>query len=55
MSASGLGFLSFYLIGQTRAYSGGGHTWRIVVSLIPSAAAIAIGVSRVTDYWWDFQ
>ena len=51
MSASGLGFLTYYLLGQLKVYSGGGLAWRVVLSCIPALVAIAIGITRVTDYW----
>ena len=51
MSAAGLGFLTFYLLGQLRAYSGGGFAWRVVLACIPALIAVAIGITRVTDYW----
>jgi len=51
VSASGLGYLSFYLLAQTRAFTGNGHAWRIVVSLLPALTAVLVGVTRVIDYW----
>ena len=51
MSAAGLRFLTFYLIGQLKAYSGGGFAWRVVLSCLPALVAVAIGITRVTDYW----
>lgn len=51
MSAAGLGFLTWYLLGQLKTYSGGGFAWRVVLSFLPALVAIAIGITRVTDYW----
>ena len=51
MSAAGLGFLTFYLLGQLGAYSSGGFAWRAVLALMPTLIAVAIGITRVTDYW----
>ena len=53
MSASGLGFLTFYLLGQLGAYSGRGYAWRVVLSCLPALVAITIGITRVTDYWCE--
>lgn len=50
-AASGLGFLTFYLMGQTRAMAGSGRAWRLFVSIIPALVAIIVGVTRITDYW----
>jgi membrane-associated phospholipid phosphatase len=30
---------------------GGGHAWRMVVAAAPAVGALAVGVSRYTDYW----
>ncbi|GAX79829.1 hypothetical protein CEUSTIGMA_g7269.t1 [Chlamydomonas eustigma] len=51
MSASGLGLLTYYLLGQTRAFAGDGHSWHLVVSLVPALLAVAVGVTRITDCW----
>lgn len=48
---AGLGFLSWYMLGQLRAYSGPQHVWRLIVGLVPILAAVAVAVTRVTDYW----
>lgn len=52
-SASGLGFLSFWAAGKLRVWSAAaaGHPWRLVVSSLPAALAVAIAISRIQDYW----
>ncbi|PNH09835.1 Lipid phosphate phosphatase 1 [Tetrabaena socialis] len=56
LSAAGLGFLTFFLLGQLRAFSmppGGraGRLWRFLVALLPGFGAIVVAVTRVLDYW----
>ncbi|EFJ45722.1 hypothetical protein VOLCADRAFT_82105 [Volvox carteri f. nagariensis] len=54
LSAAGLGFTSLYLLGQLRPFSRGtclGRLWRLLVALLPSFGAVAVGVTRVLDYW----
>lgn len=51
LSAAGLGFLTYWLLGQTRAYTGNGHAWRLVLALLPSFGAVAVGITRIDDYW----
>jgi len=50
-SAAGLGFFTFWLFGQTQAFSGYPHVWRISFSLVPAFAALVVGITRITDYW----
>ncbi|KAF8065455.1 LPP3 [Scenedesmus sp. PABB004] len=52
-SAAGLCYLTWFLIDRLGALSaaGGGHPWRLVAALLPSAGAVAVGVSRVHDAW----
>ncbi len=53
MSASGLGFLSFWLLGQMRVFVGTGapRMWSFFLAMVPFLAAIVVGVTRITDYW----
>eukprot|EP00798_Chlamydomonas_sp_ICE-L_P030785 gene30786-35826_t len=51
LSSAGLGFLTFFLLSQTKAFSGTCHPWRVFISLMPAVGAILIGVTRVMDYW----
>ncbi|KAG2488411.1 hypothetical protein HYH03_013095 [Edaphochlamys debaryana] len=54
LSAAGLGFLTFSLLGQLRAYAPPvveGRCWRWLVALLPGFGAVAVGVTRVLDYW----
>lgn len=51
VSAAGLGFLTFFFFGQTKAFISGGNIWRVSFSLLPSFGAIAIAITRVVDYW----
>jgi hypothetical protein len=56
---SGLGFLSWWLLGQTRAFVSPGRAWAFVVSMIPFLAAIVVGITRITGTrgvagrWWE--
>ncbi|KAG2424749.1 hypothetical protein HYH02_015131 [Chlamydomonas schloesseri] len=67
LSAAGLGFLTFWLLGQLRAFAAPspwfwgaasaaappskGRQWRFLVAILPSLGAVAVGVTRVLDYW----
>ena len=50
-AASGLGFLTYYLLGLTKCYAGPSSTGRLVLSLLPTLVAILVGISRVKDSW----
>ncbi|KAJ9528384.1 hypothetical protein QJQ45_020311 [Haematococcus lacustris] len=50
-SGAGLGFLTAWLLGQTRAFTGGGRAWPLMLSLVPLLASLVVGVTRITDYW----
>ncbi|CUS13019.1 unnamed protein product [Tuber aestivum] len=52
-SWSGLGFLSLFLFGQTRALRPGSDMCRIVISALPSLGALLITLSRTEDYRHD--
>ncbi|PNW83303.1 hypothetical protein CHLRE_05g230900v5 [Chlamydomonas reinhardtii] len=67
LSAAGLGFLTFWLLGQLRAFAAPspwfwgaasaaappskGRQWRFLVAILPSFGAVAVAVTRVLDYW----
>lgn len=52
VTSSGLGFLSFFIMGQAQVYgSPEGHPWRLFAALIPALAAIVIGISNIVTYW----
>lgn len=50
-SAAGLGYFSLFLLGQLHVWAGAGWGWRVVLSLAPTFGAIAVGVTRIIDYW----
>lgn len=50
-SAAGLGYLSLWCWSILKAFDGSGHAWRLVAGGLPALGAVAVGVSRVTDYW----
>jgi len=51
-STSGLGFLSFWLLGKLQCFQGRGDgPARLVAALLPLAGAVWIGCSRLQDYW----
>lgn len=55
-STSGLGWLSFYLMGKLRCFAGGAGAnqsppFNLMVAMLPFAAAVWIGASRLQDYW----
>ncbi|ORY82043.1 phosphatidic acid phosphatase type 2/haloperoxidase, partial [Protomyces lactucae-debilis] len=49
ISFSGLGLLAFWLAGKLRLMDGRGHIWKVVVVMIPIAAATLVAVSRIMD------
>lgn len=44
-------YLSFFLMGKLQVYSGTSHYWKLILSWMPIALAVAVGVTRVNDYW----
>lgn len=53
---AGLGFLSFYLSGKLRAFTGTAYMWKFVAVVAPLILALLIALSRISDYmhnWWD--
>lgn len=50
-SASALCFITWWLLDRLRVFDGSGHTWRLLAAVMPAMAALAVGVSRYTDYW----
>lgn len=50
-SASGLCFITWWLLDRLRVFDGSGHPWRLLAAVMPAMAALAVGVSRYTDYW----
>lgn len=49
-SASGLGLLSFWLAGKLRVFSGPSKIWQLLVSMVPSVGAVAVGLTRIADH-----
>lgn len=49
-TASGLGYLSFWLAFKLRVYDGSGHPWRFVVAFTPLWMSVWIGITRYQDY-----
>ncbi|PUU82467.1 phosphatidic acid phosphatase type 2/haloperoxidase [Tuber borchii] len=52
-SWSGLGFLSLFLFGQTRALRPGSDMCRVVISVLPALGPLLIALSRTEDYRHD--
>eukprot|EP00882_Tetradesmus_deserticola_P016324 GHRQ01017427.1.p2 GENE.GHRQ01017427.1~~GHRQ01017427.1.p2 ORF type:complete len:201 (-),score=40.02 GHRQ01017427.1:641-1243(-) len=52
-AAAGLGYCTWLLLDRLQVFAaaGAGHSWRLVVACMPALGALAIGISRVTDYW----
>ena len=50
-STSGLGYLTFWLMGHLRAFDGSAQPQRFIASLVPLLGAVWIGLSRIQDYW----
>jgi hypothetical protein len=46
-STSGLGYVSFWLLGKLRLYDGSSHIWKWPVALAPLGGAIWIGITRL--------
>ncbi|GIL49031.1 hypothetical protein Vafri_5518 [Volvox africanus] len=54
LSAAGMGFTTFYLLGQLKPFSQAaceGRLWRLLIALLPSFGAVAVALTRVLDYW----
>ncbi|WOH00498.1 hypothetical protein DCAR_0519862 [Daucus carota subsp. sativus] len=54
-SFAGLGFLSAYLAGKIRAFDRRGHVAKLCIVFLPLVVAALVGVSRVDDYWHQWQ
>lgn len=54
-SASGLGFLAFFVWGKSKAFDGSGHPTRVVLGLLPLLLALWVGLSRLQDYWHHWE
>eukprot|EP00879_Flechtneria_rotunda_P011028 GHRR01011523.1.p1 GENE.GHRR01011523.1~~GHRR01011523.1.p1 ORF type:complete len:306 (+),score=58.76 GHRR01011523.1:632-1549(+) len=50
-SSSGLGYLTWFLLDWLQAFDGSGHPWRLIVAVLPSFGALAVGITRYVDYW----
>eukprot|EP00878_Enallax_costatus_P021035 GHUV01022254.1.p1 GENE.GHUV01022254.1~~GHUV01022254.1.p1 ORF type:complete len:161 (+),score=31.44 GHUV01022254.1:120-602(+) len=50
-SASGLCYVTWFLIDRLQAFDGSGHPWRLMVASLPAMAAVSVGITRYTDYW----
>jgi membrane-associated phospholipid phosphatase len=46
-----MGFLSWVLFAKLRVFDGSGHTWKLLAALLPLLVAIAVGITRYSDYW----
>lgn len=46
-----LAFVTFLMLGKLRPFDGRGEVWRLVVSIIPICGAVAVGITRINDYW----
>lgn len=46
-----LAYLSFFLMGKLQVYSGTTSLWKSIVCWFPIFIAVAVGVTRVNDYW----
>ncbi|KXZ50715.1 hypothetical protein GPECTOR_15g399 [Gonium pectorale] len=54
LSAAGLGYASWFALGQFRSFSHSaseGRQWGFLLALLPSFGAVAVAVTRVLDYW----
>lgn len=54
---SGLGFLSLYLAGKLHCFQsqGRGQGWKLCVALVPVACALAVALTRYSDYRHHWQ
>lgn len=52
-TAAGCGFTAWWLAGKLRVWdpAAAGHPWRLVVSALPIAVTVFVGVSRLQDSW----
>lgn len=50
-STSGLGFTTFWLLGQLRCFDGQAQPVRFIAAMAPLLCAAWIGMSRFQDYW----
>lgn len=50
-SAAGLGFTTYFLLGQLQAFTGNGQVWKFFVAVLPGLGAVAVAITRVVDYW----
>jgi len=50
-SMSSLAYLSFFLMGKMQVFSGIAHLWKLIISWLPIFLAVAVGVTRINDYW----
>ena len=46
-STSGLGYVTFWLLGKLRLYDGASHIWKWPVALAPLGGAVWIGITRL--------
>lgn len=53
-STAGLAYTSFWLMGKTGCFNGGGPL-RLAMSLLPLGGAVWIGASRMQDYWHHWE
>ena len=57
VSFCGLGFISLYLAGKLHCFQaqGRGQGWKLCVALIPVTCALAIALTRYSDYRHHWQ
>ena len=48
-------FLSMYLAGKFQLFNGRGHVAKISIVFAPLLLALLVGLSRVDDYWHNWE
>ena len=51
-STSGLGYLTFWLLGKLRCFDGAAQPGRFIAAMLPVCGALYIGLTRLQDDWW---
>jgi len=50
-SMCSMSFITFFLLGKLQVFSGTGELWKLITSFVPIFFAVAVGVTRINDYW----